>query len=860
MLFKSTISPLIPARGLLLALVFSVSISQTNAQESNAQFPEIYDEIFVYLSVENLGYYEIDAIYAEDRLYLPVLDLFNKLKVYTEASPQLDTIQGYVGDLSATYLLDFTNARYFFREKSRDGNPSDFLNTYGDVFVDVDVFDDLFGFHFKLDFRSLTVFLTTDAELPVVKMLRIQKMRQNLRTLEGETPVDSVIARNFHLAKGAVADWNIQARQASNAAPSYQFQTAIGTELLGGELVMRGSYTTQRPFDWKSQSARWRFVNDSSKVIRQINAGFIGAPLNSQVTTPLVGMGISNTPVGFRKSYGKMMVQRTTQPNWEVEVFINNVLVGFATADANGDFQMEVPLMYGNNALQIRYYGPYGEEEIEEQVINIPFVFVPKNKLEYQLFSGVALDTVAYRFAFGRVAYGINKRATINAGYEFFDRNVTSREMPFVGASFVIHEQLLFNINSVPNASHSASMMFRTRGGQFFEAESRVFEDGQDAELITSKQEHTASFNTPLMIGKTRINTRGRYRQMRLISQVNHFADLNISTFLGRFNLAFFGGGLVQKDPSFFGGINGAVQLPRKWSLQGGVQGVLNTGQLTSVQSQIQKRFNRRVVASVNIASPLSLRETTVGLNVFVDLGQLTASAGGSYSSGNWQGLQTLSGSALLSSGPTPVQSNSRSTMGRGAVDIMVFVDVNHNNKRDKGEPLVKGMDVSMNRGIESMLENDSITRYVALQPYTRHLITVSDAGLPNIAWRLPYQLIGVSVDVNSVKKVHVPVKPMSEIDGFVQLADSTGRLKPLGRMAVQIIRADSSETEVARIVTDRGGYYTYPELPPGDFIVRIDPEQLAFLNYSSSDPMRISITPSVDGMFIPDVNFTLRD
>lgn len=844
---------------MLLALVFSVGMVQAFAQEENAQFPEIYDEIFVYLSVENLGYYEIDAIYAEDRLYLPVLDLFNKLKVYTEASPQLDTIQGYVGDLSATYLLDFNNARYFFREKSRDGNPSDFLNTYGDVFIDVAIFDELFGFHFKLDFRSLTVFLTTDAELPVVKMLRIQKMRENLRTLEGETPVDSVITRKFHLAKGAVADWNITARQGTRAAPSYQFQTAIGAELLGGELVVRGNYATQRAFDWKQQTARWRFVNDSSKVIRQINAGFIGVPLNSQVTTPLVGMGISNTPVGFRKSYGKIMVQRTTQPNWEVEVFINNVLVGFATADANGDFQMEVPLMYGNNALQIRYYGPYGEEEIEEQVINIPFVFVPKQSLEYQLFSGVALDTVAYRFAYGRVAYGLNKRATINAGYEYFERNVISREMPFVGVSFVLHEQLLFNINSVPNASHSASMMFRTRGGQFFQAESRIFEDGQDAELITSRQEHTASFNTPVMIGKTRINTRGRYRQMRLTSQVNHFADVHISSFIGRFNIALSGGGLIQKDPSFFGGLNTAVQLPRKWSLQAGVQGVLNTGQISSVLSQIQKRFSRRVVASLNIASPLNLRETTVGLNVFVDLGRVTASAGGNYNNGNWQGVQTLSGSALLSSGPKPLQSNSRSTMGRGAVDIMVYVDVNHNNVHDESEPLVKGMDVSMNRGIQSMLDNDSITRYVALQPYTRHLITVSDAGLPNIAWRLPYQLIGVSVDLNSVKKVHIPVKPMSEIDGFVQRADSTGRMKPLGRMAVQILKADSSETEVARVVTDRGGYYTYPELPPGEYIVRIDPEQLVYLNYSSSKPVGISIKPTIDGMFIPDVNFTLK-
>jgi hypothetical protein len=43
-----------------------------------------------------------------------------------------------------------------------------------------------------------------------------------------------------------------------------------------------------------------------------------------------------------------------------VELYINNVLIDYIQADANGFFPLTL-LMYGRTEVSLRYYGPWGE-------------------------------------------------------------------------------------------------------------------------------------------------------------------------------------------------------------------------------------------------------------------------------------------------------------------------------------------------------------------------------------------------------------------------------------------------------------------------------------------------------------------
>ena len=57
-----------------------------------------------------------------------------------------------------------------------------------------------------------------------------------------------------------------------------------------------------------------------------------------------------------------------------VELYVNNVLVDYVKADASGFFTLQVPLVYGNSFIKLKFYGPWGEERYKEQTLTIPLI------------------------------------------------------------------------------------------------------------------------------------------------------------------------------------------------------------------------------------------------------------------------------------------------------------------------------------------------------------------------------------------------------------------------------------------------------------------------------------------------------
>ena len=108
-----------------------------------------------------------------------------------------------------------------------------------------------------------------------------------------------------------------------------------------------------------------------------------------------------------------------TEPGWIVELYINNVLVDYIKADASGFFTFEVPLIYGNSMVKLKFFGPWGEERTREQNISIPFNFLPPKTLEYTVGAGIVEDTLMSRFSRADVNYGVTRSLTVGAGAEY---------------------------------------------------------------------------------------------------------------------------------------------------------------------------------------------------------------------------------------------------------------------------------------------------------------------------------------------------------------------------------------------------------------------------------------------------------
>ncbi|MDP3013598.1 MAG: hypothetical protein Q8M92_05100, partial [Candidatus Subteraquimicrobiales bacterium] len=138
-----------------------------------------YEEISVFMRVQGVGGFEINALYSyqDSRLYLPVSDLFNYLRIYQIPSRNNDTIQGFLIEETRRYMIDYTKYTIQINSETLSFSPNDMLKTPTGLFLHTGVFGKAFGLFCAFHFRSLSVELKTSLELPAIREMRLQLMR-----------------------------------------------------------------------------------------------------------------------------------------------------------------------------------------------------------------------------------------------------------------------------------------------------------------------------------------------------------------------------------------------------------------------------------------------------------------------------------------------------------------------------------------------------------------------------------------------------------------------------------------------------------------------------------------------------------
>ena len=369
---------------LLSCLLFTVKgFSETGEGE---------EELSVNLNVKGIGSSEIPALYKEQEIYLSVIDVFNFLKIKNSYTESLDSINGFLIDENAEFLIVKEKNRIVYQGKEYQLKPGELVRTEGKLFLKGIYFGSVFGLQCTFDFRNLSVNLNTDLELPVIREMRQELMRSNVNKLKGEEKADTVIGRKYPLATFGMADWSVISTHATNGPADIRMSLGFGAILAGGETNVAFVYDTRNELSPRDQYYLWRYVNNDNKFIRQTLAGKIQPHFTSSVFAPAVGMQLTNTATTFKRSFGYYTLNNTTYPGWIVELFVNNVLISYVKADASGFYTFQVPMVYGNSSVKLRFYGPYGEERAIEEFVNIPFNFMPAGQFEYNVSAGFIED------------------------------------------------------------------------------------------------------------------------------------------------------------------------------------------------------------------------------------------------------------------------------------------------------------------------------------------------------------------------------------------------------------------------------------------------------------------------------------
>lgn len=834
----------------LIMLLPVKSYSQTDVQD--------YEEITVFMMVQNIGAYEIDAIYSNDDVYLNLSTLFNLFKVNNVPSRGNDSITGFFLDENNRYSVNLQKMQAVIGKTRYEILPSEVIRTDFGLFLKSSLYGKLFGLNMSFNFRSLSVDLKTNHELPIIKELRREQMRKNLDRLSGKVIVDTTIYRKYHLLRGGMADWSIISTQTENKETDTRASIGLGGELLGGELTAFLNYSSVTGFDDRQQQYKWRWVNNESPLIKQVSAGKIPLRATSSIYAPVIGASITNTPTTFRRSFGTYILTDYTEPGWTVELYVNNILIDFATADASGLFSFNVPLVYGNSQVTLRFYGPWGEERIREQTLNIPYNFLPAGKVEYNVTGGVLQDSANNIFSRAEAQAGISRNLTVGAGVEYLSSIEKNNTMPFMNASARVFNRVLVTGEYTHGVKTRGLINYMLPSNASFELDYTTYVKEQKAISFNYLEERRASLTLPVKIGSVRSFTRLAFRQNVLPQTTYSTAEMLISTSVYgvNANISTFSNWLPEGNPFIYSTLSLGFRLPKSFIFRPQLQYDFTNSRIISYKTELEKSFNRNAHLTLMFDNNINSNTKNIEVTFRYDLSFAQTAISTRIIGKRLSTTESARGNLSFGSGNGYVHADNRTSTGRGGITIRPYLDLNNNNKFDENEPLVSGLIVRLNGGRLIKQKKDSLIRVIDLEPFASYLLEINDVGLENIAWQLNQKTYSVFIDPNQFKKIDIAVKVMGEASGTVYLKKAN-RTTGQGRIILNFY--NEAGKLIHKLMTESDGYFNYLGLQPGNYIVMPDSSQLTNIGYSSQpESFKFTIKQDQLGDIIDGITFTL--
>ncbi|WP_029036118.1 hypothetical protein [Salinimicrobium xinjiangense] len=843
-------------RSILKAKFILILLFSSGYAAAQSGFPE-YDELNVEMNIQRLGTYEIPIAIKGEDAYLPVGVIFDLLKIKHETDG--DIMSGFIIHPDSTYTINWQQPEIRFKGETYSLSKNDILSTPSGNYLKSDLFGSIFGLDIDFSFRSLSVKLETDKELPVMKEMRLQKMRENLDRVNGVVVPDTVLPKSHPLFKGGTLDWGFVTTQQSEMENDNRLMLGLGTMFLGGETNLMLNYSSRLPFTSRNQFYQWRYVNNDNNYLTQVTAGRIFTPATSSLFAPVTGVQFTNSPLQNRRSFGSYLLNDYTEPRWTVELYVNNVLVAFTEADASGFYSFEVPLMYGNTAVSLRFYGPWGEERIEERVINIPYNFVPKNELEYTLSAGFVENDNWDRFSRLNLNYGLGNAVTIGGGVEYLDDVQSGEVMPFVNTSARIASGLLFSGEYMYGVKGEALLSYRTPQNLQVDLNYINYDQDQTAINFNYLEERKISLSTPI---RTRnFSMFGRFTLNQIIMPTTEFttAQLLLSGAVMGISTNFTTYGLYNDrmdEPTIYSSLSQTYRLPNKFLFSPQVQYDFSRNRFNNLILELERPVFKQGFLNVAYENNF-LRDAhifEVGLRYAFNFAQTSATS--RIGNRNSSFVQSARGSLMLDDNTGYIMSSNRTAMSRAALTVIPFLDLNRNGIKDPMEPGVAGLELKNRSGRLNYDSNGEILRITELQPYIDLLLELDPVSLDNIAWKIPNPKILVKTRPNHFQEVFVPVEVMGEVGGMVYLRDESG-IRGQGRIIINIINQDGDRA--AKILSEGDGYFTYLGLAPGKYIAEVEAEQLQNLGYKAT-PGQVEFEIEIDqyGDIVDTLEFIL--
>ena len=197
------------------------------------------EKIPVEVRVRGIGRTELFILKKDRRIYLPVSEVFNFLRIYTSISPDRNKVSGFFVNPDSQYIIDVKLGSAQLRDRLVPLSTDKYIVSPQDLFLESAILRDLFHIESTFDPRRLTLTLKSAGRLPIEIMFERERARQRILRSHEKPAAGLNLGRTPVMFGGARIDWRLASSVFQHQIPRHAYTLGLGTKIIGGDFEAR---------------------------------------------------------------------------------------------------------------------------------------------------------------------------------------------------------------------------------------------------------------------------------------------------------------------------------------------------------------------------------------------------------------------------------------------------------------------------------------------------------------------------------------------------------------------------------------------------------------------------------------------
>jgi hypothetical protein len=848
--------------GLMLTIGLVSLAASANGQSAPAAptVPvEATEEIAVSLEVPKVTSKDVIVRYDGKDLYLPFLEVMGMIGSNASVNQEGTIFSGsYLSkDVPITIIPSTFKASVGGKEFTI--LPSECIVVGRELYLKLPLYETWFGLKMKFEFSLLRVLLPLDEKFPAYQKLKRNQAREKLTRSIEALRTTKVVPQTREIFAGGVADWLLSTNPVGGGGHYLDLNT--GAVLFGGDLSLSGTGNTVSGFNAKDLSYKWHYAFDSNKYVSQGEAGYVYP--GGAVSKGVRGVLVTNKPLVQRTYFQTINLSGQLQPGWEVELYVDNKLVDFVTADQKGSYSFNVDVNYGTSLVTLKKFGPTGEVETEERQMQVPYNLIPRHSVEYTVSAGEGISELDKGTRFqANSYYGLSSHITVGASADVPTASSKTQVPQYaLEGTYQIMEALTAYSTLSPGNVYQGGVNYSSLTSLSANGTFSLFDTTSYRNSFKQQYNATLSLAAPFKIAShyfgARYNlTYDKYPAFNAIG-MNYGLTCSLSriymSYIGKFKNSTYA---TYNVKSIASQLLISADLAGLLRPQFRIDYDHSANEITRYGIYLNRRLFKsgQLTLSYERNPVVKSNSIMLTLNFFNQFANFTSRV--LSSEGRTSVNQTQRGSIRYDRIGSSLRFDRRNGVGYGSAVIRPFLDANNDGKVDNGESYMTGLKARIS-GIGGRARGrDQLYYYDGLRPYDDYIVQIDPTSLDDPTLKPSYENLKVKVNPNVVTSIDVPVVVAADISGLVEFETLTGKVG-VGGIRLKVLNI--SKDVATEITTFNGGDFYYLGLVPGHYRAFLDPAQLAQYGYTCKpESIEFDVKASDKSSSIDQLNFTL--